>query len=45
MLFPVTKGEMISDLEGYDDEMVRLVSDYGTRDKWGLFHLPHPQIL
>lgn len=39
MLFPVTKGEMISDLEGHDDKMV---SEYGTRDEWGLFHLPHP---
>ncbi|KAI9648173.1 hypothetical protein NHQ30_002805 [Ciborinia camelliae] len=42
-LIPGTKEEMLFDLEGYDEKLVHLVSEYGTRDKWGLFDLSHPQ--
>ncbi|KAF5872117.1 putative mannitol 1-phosphate dehydrogenase protein [Botrytis fragariae] len=42
-LMPATKEEMASDLEGYEEKLVELVSKYCTGDKWGLFHLPHSQ--
>lgn len=42
-LIRATKNEMLSDLEGYEDNLVQLVSEYGTRDRWGLFDLPHSQ--
>ncbi|KAF7853058.1 hypothetical protein EAF04_010797 [Stromatinia cepivora] len=42
-LIPATKVEILSDLEAFEGELVELVSEYCTGDKWGLFHLPHPQ--
>ncbi|KAF7859511.1 uncharacterized protein EAF02_010959 [Botrytis sinoallii] len=42
-LVPATKEEMASDLKGYDEKLVELVSKYCVGDKWGLFHLPHSQ--
>ncbi|TGO82144.1 hypothetical protein BPOR_0910g00060 [Botrytis porri] len=42
-LMPAAKEEMASDLEGYEEKLVGLVSRYCTGDKWGLFHLPHSQ--
>ncbi|TGO10109.1 hypothetical protein BTUL_0144g00230 [Botrytis tulipae] len=42
-LMPATREEMASDLEGYEEKLAELVSKYCTRDKWGLFHLPHSQ--
>lgn len=42
-LIPASKEEMLSDLEGFEGKLVELVSEYSSGDKWGLFHLPHPQ--
>ncbi|ESZ92757.1 hypothetical protein SBOR_6869 [Sclerotinia borealis F-4128] len=42
-LIPATKEEMLSDLEGFETKLVQLITEYGTRDKWGLFDLPHAE--
>ncbi|KAK6612793.1 mannitol 1-phosphate dehydrogenase [Botrytis cinerea] len=40
-LMPATKEEMASDLEGYEEKLVELVSKFSTGDKWGsfIFHI------
>ncbi|QSZ36355.1 hypothetical protein DSL72_006231 [Monilinia vaccinii-corymbosi] len=42
-IMPATEEEILSDLEGYDDKLVQLVSEYSTGDRWGLFDLSHSQ--
>ncbi|KAK1829737.1 mannitol 1-phosphate dehydrogenase [Podospora conica] len=40
-LVPATKGEMEADFAGWDSRLVGLLGEYGTRDRWGLFHYRH----
>lgn len=42
-IVPSTKEDALRDFEGWDPTLVRIMSDFENRDKWGFFDLRHDQ--
>jgi salicylate hydroxylase len=42
-IIPSTKEDALRDFEGWDPALVRLMSEFENRDKWGFFDLRHNQ--
>lgn len=42
-ILPSTKEDALKDFEGWDPTLVKIMSDFENRDKWGFFDLRHSQ--